>query len=311
MPKASSSGKYAVVGLGIVSGQHPKRSQRMLGAEAARHAISDAGFTRHDIGGAIDLRRGGGGGDRGSYSDAFPRILGLKNGGVGTQFDALKMNWIGSPMKDTAICAVRKGSTVKTIQDLFNQELMVGGSRSGSDTAIYPAFLNGLFGLKFKLVMGYPGIQDVAVAIERTELDGICTSFSTLIRQNPYRDGKLNLLVQVTLNKDPLIPANVPLITELKMSQADRQALELFLARAEIGRPFLAPPGLPSERVVALRKASVETLADKDFIAEAKQLKLNLAPISGEEIANVVTGAYQTPHEVVKRVTDLLARTSQ
>src|SRR5258705_11136533 len=120
-------------------------------------------------------------------------------GGQGTQFDALKINYIGSPGRDTTVCAARKDAAVQSLQDLYTKELPVGGTGSGADTAIYPEFLSALLGLKFKLVKGYQGSYEVQLAMERGEVQGMCVAYDSLSRSNLARAGAVNLLLQAAI----------------------------------------------------------------------------------------------------------------
>lgn len=231
-------------------------------------------------------------------------------GGVGTQFDPLKMNWIGSPDRDTTVCAARTDATVKTMKDLLGTELIVGATGSGADTAIYPDFLAELLGLKFKTIKGYKGSQDIALAMERGEVQGICLAFDSLSRQTLYKDGKVKVLFQAALRKDESLP-DAPLLTELSMSDSDRAALRLFLSRVSLGRPFVAPPGLPVDRVGALTDAFDATLKDPEFVADAQKQRLTVDGISGVELAQVIADIYSTPKDAVKRTADVLNRVTK
>lgn len=229
-------------------------------------------------------------------------------GGKGVQFDPMKMNWLGSPDKDTTVCAARKDAPVKTMRDLFAKELVVGATGSGADTAIYPEFFAELLGMKFKTIKGYAGSKEISLAMERNEVQGICLAFDSLSRQPMYQQGQLNILLQAALKKDPGVPATVPLATELAKTEADRQALNLFLSRVALGRPFVAPPDVPRDRVEQLRAAFNATMRDAEFAAEAKKQRLNVDPITGQELAQTIADVYKTPKDVVKRVADALGR---
>ena len=175
---------------------------------------------------------------------AFEPLL----GGQGTQFDALKFNWLGSPGRDTTVCAARKDAAVKTLQDLYSKELTVGGTGSGADTAIYPQFLSALLGMKFKLVKGYQGSHEILLAMERNEVQGICLAYDSLERGTLARTHQINVLLQASLEPDPRL-AGIPYGLGFAHTPEERQALQLFFARASVGRPFVAPPGVPADRI--------------------------------------------------------------
>ena len=232
-------------------------------------------------------------------------------GGQNVQLDPQKMNWIGSPDKDTTVCATRKDAKVKKLTDLRTMELAVGATGSGADSAIYPEFLAEFLSLKFKTIKGYPGSNEIVMAMERNEVQGICIAFSSIARTRLYTDGEMNLLFQTGLEKDPSVPSGVPLATEMTAGdQQNTEALRLFLARAALGRPYVAPPGVPEARVKILRKAFDDTMADKAFVDEAIKLKLVVEPISGEQLAKMIAEIYKTPPQIVQRVTKILGNVS-
>lgn len=228
-------------------------------------------------------------------------------GGQGTQFDALKINYIGSPGRDTTVCAARKDAAVQTMQDLYSKELTVGGTGSGADTAIYPEFLSVLLGMKFKLVKGYQGSHEIQLAMERNEVQGICLAYDSLSRGNLARTGGINVLLQAALAPDPRVK-DAPMVIAIARSPDDRKVLELFFARAAMGRPFVAPPGVQAERVAVLRTAFAATLRDPAFLDDARKQRLNVVPISGREMTEIVTNAYNTPPEIVRRTIRALRR---
>jgi tripartite-type tricarboxylate transporter receptor subunit TctC len=228
-------------------------------------------------------------------------------GGDGVQFDPLKMNWIGSPDRDTTVCVARKDARVKDMRDLFTTEFLVGATGSGADTAIYPEFLSELLGMKFKTIKGYQGTKDISLAMERGEVEGLCVAYDSLLRETLAREGRVNILFQAALTPDAKL-GNVPVATELARSEADRLALRLFLARVQLGRPLVLPPGVPSERVSALREALNDTIRDPQFLRDAERQGLNVDYISGPDIAGAIASAYQTPKEVVERTVSALGR---
>jgi tripartite-type tricarboxylate transporter receptor subunit TctC len=228
-------------------------------------------------------------------------------GGSGAQFDPRKLNWLGSPELDVIVCTARKDAAVQSLEDLQSKELIVGATGSGADTLTYPQFLQGLLGLKFKIVKGFPGSGPIVLAAERNEVQGLCNSYASVTRQSFYREGNLNILFQGAETPDPRLK-DVPTPFALAKSEEDRQALRLFLDRAAVGRPFVAPPGIPADRVAVLRKAFDETVKDPEFIEAAKKAKLTVNAITGDQIAKVIEDAYATPTPVIDRTKKLMGR---
>jgi len=227
--------------------------------------------------------------------------------GVGVQFYANDTNWIGSPDRDTTVCVAHEDAAVKTMEDLFERELLVGATGSGADTAIYPEFLSELLGMKLRAIKGYTGTKEILVAMERREVDGICIAYDSLMRDALAREGHINILFQAALQSDPRLP-NVPVGTDLARSQGDREVLQLFFARAATGRPLALGPGVPVERVAILRKAFVDTLSDARFLEDARTQGMSVNLITGEELAEIISDAYAAPPEIIARTAAALGR---
>jgi tripartite-type tricarboxylate transporter receptor subunit TctC len=228
-------------------------------------------------------------------------------GGKETQFDAQKFNWIGSPGRDTTVCASRKDAAVKSLADLNDKELAVGATGSGADTAIYPQFLAALLGMKFKVIMGYQGSHEVQLAMERNEVQGICVNYDSLERGTLARAQAINILLQASLEPDPRL-GGVPSALDFASAPEERQALQLFFARASIGRPIVAPPGVPAARIALLRDALDSTLRDPNFLEDAKKQDLNVVPLPGDKLADIIAKAYTTPPEIVRRTLAAMGR---
>jgi tripartite-type tricarboxylate transporter receptor subunit TctC len=228
-------------------------------------------------------------------------------GGQGIQFDPRRMTWIGSPDKDITVCAALTDAPVKTMQDIFTTELVVGATGSGADTAIYPEFLSALLGMKFKIVKGYKGSNEIILAMERGEVQGICVANDSLQRQALAKAGRVRLLFQAALAPDPRLK-DIPVGVDLARTDSERQALQLFFARVSLGRPFVAPPGMSAERTKVLRDAFTATMADKEFIEEAAKQGLSVDPITGDELAGLIDAAYKTPANVVQATIKALGR---
>src|SRR5947209_9856862 len=186
----------------------------------------------------------------------FDPLLGHK----GAQFDATKYSWLGSANNEVSVCVAWETSGIQKFEDLFTKELTVGGTAAAADTDQFPRVLNGMLGTKMKIVTGYPGGNDVGLAMERGEVSGRCGwSWSSVKSTHPdwVLDKKIKVLVQLALENHPEL-SDVPLVTDLAKTDEQRQILKLIFARQVMGRPFLAPPGVPEDRLAALRKAFMD-----------------------------------------------------
>ncbi len=223
--------------------------------------------------------------------------------GKGDQFDAQKFTWLGSANNEVSVCVAMKDSGITKFEDLFSKELTVGGTGTSSDTDQFPRVLNGVLGTHFKIVEGYPGGNDVVLAMERGEVNGRCGwSWSSVksTHKSWIDDKRMVVLVQLSLTKHPELP-DVPLVMDFAKTDEQRQILKMVFARNVMGRPFLAPPNLPADRVAALRKAFMDTMTDKEFIAEADKAQLEINPVSGEDVEKLVKEVYATPADVVAK----------
>ncbi len=236
----------------------------------------------------------------------FDPLLGQQ----GAQFDGPKFTWIGSGNHEVSVCvAYGDRAGVTKFADLTSREMTVGGTGASADTDQFPRVVNGVLGTKMKVVSGYPGGNDIVLAMERGELQGRCGwSWSSVKATHGawIAQKKLNILVQLALQKHPDLP-DVPLVTDLATSDEQRQILKLIFARQVMGRPFLAPPGIPADRAAALRAAFTETMKDPAFLADAEKAQLEVNPVPGEELQKLVAEIYKTPPEVAKQAASLLA----
>jgi tripartite-type tricarboxylate transporter receptor subunit TctC len=229
----------------------------------------------------------------------FVQIMGEK----GPQFETAKFNWLGSLASEVTVCVSWKAtSDVKTFEDVRNKELIVGGS-GPNDTESVPALLDNVLGAKFKIVTGYPSSTAVTLAMERGEVQGVCSSYSSLSTRNAHwiKENKINYLVQAATRKHPALQ-NVPLALEIAKDPEDKALLELSDSRLDIGRPFMLPPGVPAERVKALRAAFVEMSKDKDFLADAEQSKHEIDVVSGDEMQTMLERLSKTPKATIERL---------
>jgi len=236
---------------------------------------------------------------------AFDPLL----GGQGAQFKATEYGWIGSANDEVSVCVAWSKTGITRIEELYSRELIVGGTGATADTDLFPRVMNGVLGTRFRLVSGYPGGNDITLAMERGEVDGRCGwSWSSVKTNHPQwvKDGTLRLLVQLALAKHADLP-DVPLVMDLVKTEEQKALLRLVFARQVMGRPFLAPPGVPKERLALLRKAFLETMQDKAFLAEAQKLNLEITPVSGEKVQELVAEMYRTPPEILAKALEVYA----
>jgi tripartite-type tricarboxylate transporter receptor subunit TctC len=235
----------------------------------------------------------------------FDPILGQK----GAQFDGTKFTWLGSANNEVSVCvAWNATSGIKKFDDLLTKEMTVGGTSMSADTDQFPKVIDGVFGAKMKIVSGYPGGNDVVLAMERGEVQGRCGwSWSSVMSTHKawIDEHKMTVLVQLALRKHSDLP-DVPLIMDLAKTPEQKQILRLIFARQTMGRPYLAPPGVPADRVEALRKAFMDTMSDPDFLADAEKAKLEITPVDGADLQNLVTEIYHTPPEIAKKAAAIL-----
>jgi len=224
------------------------------------------------------------------------------------QFDPTNFTWLGSANNETSICASWERTGITKIEQLYEQELFVGGTGPSADDHVFPTLVSGVLGLKMRLVTGYAGGNDVDFAMERGELDGRCGwSWSSVksTRNTWLENGNINILLQLALQKAPDLP-DVPLIMDLAQTEEDRQILRLFLLRLVLGRPYIGPPDIPDDRANALRSAFDQMLEDPQFIGEAARSRLEISPVTGEEAQRLVEEAYATPRTLVDRAHGLV-----
>jgi tripartite-type tricarboxylate transporter receptor subunit TctC len=235
---------------------------------------------------------------------AFDPLLGSK----GAQFRADKFTWIGSANNEVSVCVAWKTSGVTGFEDMLSRELIVGGTGQAADTDQFPRILNGVLGTKFKIVTGYPGGNDVTLAMERGEVKGRCGwSWSSVLSTHKrwVEDKSITVLVQLSLNKHPDLP-DVPLVMDFAKTEDQQQMFKLIFARQVMGRPYLAPPDVPKDRAEALRKAFMDTMTDNEFLADAAKSQLEITPVDGAEVEKLVKELYQTPKPLADKAAQFI-----
>jgi tripartite-type tricarboxylate transporter receptor subunit TctC len=235
---------------------------------------------------------------------AFDPLLGNKS----AQFDAAKLNWIGSTNNEVSACVAWHTSGITSIEQVKTKELIVGATGPSADTYQFPKIANGVLGTKFKIVSGYPGGNDVTMAMERGEVKGRCGwSWSSVLATHKrwIDDKSIIILVQLSLSKHPDLP-DVPLVMDFAKSEDQQQIFKLIFARQVMGRPYLAPPGVPKDGAEALRKAFMDTMKDPEFLSDAEKSQLEINPVSGADVEQLVKDIYQTPKALADKAAEYI-----
>ena len=230
-------------------------------------------------------------------------LIGARNPG----YDMSQFQWIGAISRDVSLCISWKGTPFKSLDDARKQEMIVAGTGAGSETDTIPLILNDVLKTKFRVVTGYLGTKETFMAIESGEAHGRCgLTFSSLKASKPdwIRDKKINILLQMGLEKSPELP-DVPLASDL-LGPEDKQVLELVTMGTAVGRPFAAPPGASPARVQILRRAFDAALKDPALLEEGRTIQAEISPTSGEEVQKIIGRLYATPKPVVERAKKLL-----
>lgn len=226
-------------------------------------------------------------------------------GGRGLAVSLGKFKWLGNFSQSNTVTVTWAGSHVKTLQDAMTREVVVGATGAGSTTVVGPSLYNALLGTRFKVIQGYNGSGQINLAMERGELDGHATSTWTSIQtmlHDEVRDGKINVLIQTGLRKEPDLP-DVPLLSDLVKDDPKKRAIADFMSLAvSIARPLAAPPGVPDDRVELLRRAFDETMRDPAFVADAHAARSDVDPMTGEETQAAVARILSTPKSVIAEV---------
>lgn len=229
-------------------------------------------------------------------------------GEPGIAFDAARFGWIGTPVVDNNILVTWHTSGVRTIADATTRDVAIGATGYNTSSQ-YPFALNVIAGTRFKVIMGYPGANEINLAMENGEVQGRGSNTWVSYKGSKpdwLRDHKINILVQVGLKRAADLP-DTPLLTDLAKNDLDRAALRLLSAPPTIGRPIFTTPGVPPERLEALRRAFDETMLDPAFLDEAKRGGLDIEPVSGRELEAITREILASPKEVRERLAAIIA----
>lgn len=235
---------------------------------------------------------------------AAPAIpLDEKLGTPNIRFETAKFNWIGRISTSVNQVLVWHTSKARSINDAFEREITLGATGAGSTVSVYPNVLNKLLGTRFKIIMGYKASTEAMLALERGETEGHSTSWEVLKLRHPtwVREAKVRLLLQFASKRHPEMP-DVPTAFEIAKSDEQRAILRIVLNAVDIGKSLMAPPGVPAERVAALRRAFVAMTKDPEFIAEFSPMGLDVEPMEGEELQKLVASVAAIPPELLAKV---------
>ena len=234
----------------------------------------------------------------------FDPLIGIE----AAKFDPTKFIWLGSMNNEVSVCVSWHTSGIATFEQLREKELVVGGTGPSADTDQFPRIINQVLGTRFRIVSGYPGGNEVGLAMERGEVGGRCGwSWSSVIltRMEWIKQKRINILMQLALDKHDDLP-NVPLVVDLARTEEQRAILRLIFARQALGRPFLLPPGVPQDRATALQSAFMATMKDKEFLVEAERAQLEITPLTGAAVQKIMEEATATDPAILMRTAQML-----
>jgi tripartite-type tricarboxylate transporter receptor subunit TctC len=305
-------GKQIEFIIGTSSGGSYDLWARLIGRHMGRHIPGKPSFLPKNMPGAGHIKATNylfnvapkDGSTIGTFSRNIPTRALLKHPAV--KFKPEAFNWIGSPELTNRVCVAKKGAPVQKGEDLFARELIVGGAGAGTAVSTTPAVLRGVLDMKFRVVEGYKGASDVILAIERGEVQGICQTVSGINSSHPgwLKDGKL--VVLFNLERKPIPEYKAPSIFSFAKTTEQRQILAFYSSNTELGRPIAAPPGVPADRLTALRRAFDATMKDPAFMAEANKQGFEINALTGEELTERVVELGNTPAAIVDRTEALL-----
>jgi tripartite-type tricarboxylate transporter receptor subunit TctC len=231
---------------------------------------------------------------------AMPLQQVLDAGGV--RYDSDQFNWLGSTGAQNEVVLVWHTAGIKTLQEATERQIILGGTGAGAGIVILPTVMNNLLGTKFKIVTGYRTSEDVNLGLERGEVQARAFGFDSITSQHPdwITEHKVNFLVQSGVRRDKRL-LDVPLVTEFARSDEQRKIFQLFSSAPALGQPYVAPPGLPADRLAVLRKAFSATLSDKDFLADTEKIRFTIDATSADEVAEIVRQTTHAPADIVAK----------
>jgi len=286
---------------------------RMLARYFGKHVPGNPNIVPQQMEGAGSLRSANyifsAAPKNGSVIGTFSRSMGISPLLDKANFDSRKFTWLGSVTDDNTVCLTWNTSPIKTWADFISKPSKFGGEGPGADPDIWAQAYKNVLGARSQLVSGYPGTNDIVLAMQRGEVDGLCgISWSTIIAAHSdwMPNHLVNILVQAPISKADEIP-NVPYATDLATNPEQHQILKVLMASQGMARPFVAPPDIPEDRKAALTAAFDATMTDPEFLAEAKKHALDVRPVTGAAIDRILTEVYTTPKDVLAKTVKAIA----
>ena len=224
-----------------------------------------------------------------------------------TKYDSRKMHWLGNISSQSIGCFTwKQHSSVRTVEDARRVETIMASTGAINPTSIYANILNRAIGTKFKVVSGY-STSEATLVLERGEADGTCLSYATLVTEHPdwVEQDKLNWLTVFANKPDPNLPG-VPITSEFLRTDEDRQIFDVLISQLEMGRPYVAPPGVPADRVEALRTSFMETMKDPQYLAEAATAHQVVTPVDHTDMERLVAQTYAMPDRIIRKTAELI-----
>jgi tripartite-type tricarboxylate transporter receptor subunit TctC len=246
----------------------------------------------------------------GTVFGTFSRNMGISPLVDKAEFDSRRFTWLGSVTDDNVLCVTAKASPIKNWDDFLSKPSSFGGEGAGADPDIWTLFYKNVFNAKVRLVSGYPGTNDIVLAMERGEVDGLCgISWSTIKtrHQDWLTEHSVNLIVQAALKKEPEI-ASIPLMTDLATQPKQQQIGEVLLSGLAMARPFAAPPDIPADHKAVLLDAFDATMSDPEFLSEAAKQNFDVRPVKASVIDALLSQVYAIPKDVLAEAAAAISR---
>jgi tripartite-type tricarboxylate transporter receptor subunit TctC len=304
-------GKTVNVLIGVGAGGEYDLQARLVAKHIGRHIPGNPSVVPQNMTGASGLKMQNylyiqaprDGTYIGMSQNAFPAAQAA--GLPGIQFNAAKFAWLGAIAPVIETMTVWHTSGIASIDDARKRETIAGATSKGAITYIYAAMMNEFFGTKFKIVTGYNGGNEINLAMERGEVDARNNTWSSWKTTKPMwlEEKKINIIAQAGPRAPDL---DAPSVEQLAKTAEDKRVIELVVSGTQLGRPLFITPGVPEERVKALRAAFDATMKDPEFLAEAASLNYEVAPVGGETLQKIVEKVLATPQDLAARARHLL-----